>query len=289
MELAGAAERDDTLAAFCRAAHEMAAERDAPIPWNGDEGWQKTLNEMARTRFPRAREESAANGLVWERYLSEMWKDVMAGIWGPQWRKDLPPSPASRERVLRAAQTDGRADSPPGTEGAVALMRDRRDRQAARAGAESGAAPASGDAAEGASEPAANLVGSLGPPPGRDTTEVAEAERFELATARSSRAWEPNLGAVAMDTMSEMGAQGSETGSELAERVAGIAQALTENGHTSEEVGVAMKVEYAKAQFLDDWQRELRDGRTLLSVIDWAAAQLTTALPSRGVARRSRS
>ena len=48
VELAGAAERDDTLAAFCRAAHEMAAERDAPIPWNGDEGWQKTLNEMAR-------------------------------------------------------------------------------------------------------------------------------------------------------------------------------------------------------------------------------------------------
>ena len=134
VELAGAAERDDTLAAFCRAAHEMAAERDAPIPWNGDEGWQKTLNEMARTRFPRAREESAANGLVWERYLSEMWKDVMAGIWGPQWRKDLPLSPASRERVLRAAQADGRADSPPGTEGAVALMRDRKDRQAAGTG-----------------------------------------------------------------------------------------------------------------------------------------------------------
>ena len=83
-----------------------------------------------------------------------------------------------------------------------------------------------------------------------------------------------------MDTMSEMGAQGSETGSELAERVAGIAQVLTENGHTSEEVGLAMKVEYAKAQFLDDWQKELRDGRTLLSVTDWAAAQLTTALPS---------
>ena len=62
--------------------------------------------------------------------------------------------------------------------------------------------------------------------------------------------------------MSEMRAGGSETGSELAERVAGIAQVLTENGHSSEEVSIAMKVEYAKVQLADDWQQDIREGRT---------------------------
>ena len=51
--------------------------------------------------------------------------------------------------------------------------------------------------------------------------------------------------------MSDMGAGASETGSELADRVSGIAQALSDNGHTAEEVAIAMRVEYKKVELAD--------------------------------------
>ena len=90
------------------------------------------------------------------------------------------------------------------------------------------------------------MVGPLGPAPGHFTTEVVGAELFELGTARDSKAWEPQIGSTALETMSEMGAQGSETSSELAERVTAIAEALSEAGHSAKEVALAMKVEFAK-------------------------------------------
>ena len=90
----GAAESDNR-AAFHQAAHELAAAREALIPWNGDEVWQKTLNELAKSRFPSARE-GAASEMIWERYLSELWKEVMGELWGP------PPS-----SVCRRGVTDG--------------------------------------------------------------------------------------------------------------------------------------------------------------------------------------
>ena len=156
---------------------------------------QKTLIELARSQFPSAREECAASGMVWERYLSELWQEIMGELWGAQWRRSLPVSPVSR---ARAAQADGRAGAP-ASEGLAALSSLRRLRPVAEAAG--GAAPASETAADGAAEDGVNVVGSLGSPPGR----VAGVEHFELATSRGSTGWEPQLGPAAMETMSEMG------------------------------------------------------------------------------------
>ena len=137
-------------------------------------------------------------------------------------------SPVSRVRAMRAAQADGRAGAPPASE----------------------------TAADGAAEDGVNVVGSLGSAPGRPAAGVAGVEHFELATSRGARGWEPQLGPAAMETVSEMGAQGSETVSELADRVAAIAEALSENGHSAEEVDLAMKVGYEKNSHC----RRLADG-----------------------------
>ena len=56
--------------------------------------------------------------------------------------------------------------------------------------------------------------------------------------------------------MSEMAAGGSETLSDLESRVSMIAQALAEHGHSQEEISMAMKIEYMKAEVLQDWQAE---------------------------------
>ena len=50
-----------------------------------------------------------------------------------------------------------------------------------------------------------------------------------------------------METMSEMGADGSEAGSELADRVAAMARVLVEHGCTGAKVAMAMKIEYDPA------------------------------------------
>ena len=59
-------------------------------------------------------------------------------------------------------------------------------------------------------------------------------EFFDMAS-NPGTPWAPQIGPKAMETMSEMGAEGSETQSELAARVQTIAQVLVENGHTQAE------------------------------------------------------
>ena len=92
--------------------------------------------------------------------------------------------------------------------------------------------------------------------------------------------WEPQIGQRAMETMSEMGAEASETVSELADRVAGIAQVLTENGHSVDEVAVAMKVKYEKVRLSDEWQTENLERQTSTTMQEWAANQLSMPIPA---------
>ena len=98
-------ERIDALAEFYKAAQDMAAERSGPIPWNGAEGWQLTANAMARDQFEGIKKECAGRGLVWEKYLSEIWKEIMEDLWGPQWRKNLRASSSSRQKAVEAVTT----------------------------------------------------------------------------------------------------------------------------------------------------------------------------------------
>ena len=90
----------DLLAEFYAAAQAKATESEKPIPWNGEEGWQKISNQMIRDEFPGLREECKRKGLVVESYLSETWKEIMEALHGPNWRRGLPVSPSSRQKAL---------------------------------------------------------------------------------------------------------------------------------------------------------------------------------------------
>ncbi len=125
----------------------------------------------------------------------------------------------SRQKALEvAAGPAGAADTgggaPPGSEGAAA----EGGRGAELAPDEPGEREPLGGAPPGSEGAAA-----------RPTTEY-----LPLGT------WAPRIGQAALETMSDLGAGASETGSELAERATGIAEVLTENGHSAEGVAIAL-------------------------------------------------
>ena len=166
-----------------------------------------------------------------------------------------PPEGGRWER-LRPTQGDGVS---PGSEDAAAEPSAGRGRNRGSLFGElrpaPGAASASVAAAEGAPPnvaEAAELAPGEARAPGGAIPGPGPAAVGTTTAYYDSRAWEPRIGAKALETMSEMGAGASETGTELQERVAGIAQVLTENGHTEEEVAVAMRVEYMKVQLAEE-------------------------------------
>ena len=79
----GAEDVEDVFAAFYAAAHARAAQSQRPMPWGGDAGWQKVGNALARDMAPKIREKCAEAGVVWERYLSNTWKEIMEDLHGP--------------------------------------------------------------------------------------------------------------------------------------------------------------------------------------------------------------
>ena len=68
---AGVAEEpgQDLLAEFYAAAQERATENEKPLPWTGEQGWQKLSTKMVREQFPGLREDCKRKGLVVESYF----------------------------------------------------------------------------------------------------------------------------------------------------------------------------------------------------------------------------
>ena len=94
---------------FYEAMASFAAEGDDPglSSWNE---WQAQASATAREAFPDHKALVQALGLDWERYHSEMWKELMNALHGQGWRKRLRLAPSvAALSAARADPVDGAA------------------------------------------------------------------------------------------------------------------------------------------------------------------------------------
>ncbi len=85
--------------------------------------------------------------------------------------------------------------------------------------------------------------------------------------------WEPMMSSEALETMSQFGAAGSETTSDIGRRIDNITQALQALGHTDEEIMLAVRIEYRKAELSDSRQEEVRLENSIEGIKEWAGRE----------------
>ena len=78
------------------------------------------------------------------------------------------------------------------------------------------------------------------------------------------------MSSEALEAMSQFGAAGSETTSDIGRRIDNITQALQALGHTDEEIMLAVRIEYRKAELSDSWQEEVRLENSIEGIKEWA-------------------
>ena len=82
--------------------------------------------------------------------------------------------------------------------------------------------------------------------------------------------WETALSLEGAECLSAYGALGSETGSELDKRVRDIEESLRGMGKSQQEILMATRIEYAKAELVEVWQAETQQAGTTEGIRDWA-------------------
>ena len=86
---------------FFNAIKDVLAELEAPVAWNEFQVRANLLVTTADSAFADHKSQVQNAGLVWETYLSKIWKELMPELHGPSWRKQLKvtPTPATFTRA----------------------------------------------------------------------------------------------------------------------------------------------------------------------------------------------
>ena len=234
---------------------------------------------------------------VWEIYLSETHKETMTEVFGSDWRKHQVKLP--RGRPVRSASVGasparssaGEQRGPPQGPLQPSLREDLLGRrpvgEAASASredepSEARPSPAAETAAEaGGAGPARvpeegeELRGVIGAAHAAGAAEVIPGSFHMGSGASGPVPWESALSPDGAECLSVYRALGSETGSELDARVRDIEESLRGMGKSQQEILMATRIEYAKAELVEVWQAETQQAGTTEGIRDWALRKFT--------------
>ena len=255
--------RAATSEAFESALTDWSAAHQRAVPWNQ---WQKKANTLAADEFPGFRDSFRGTATNWTKYVRDLWADIMKAFQGENWRDKCkeaekgPPVPLEPPAVAAGAAGVGSIGAGAAA-GAEAPAADPEDAQGEEAPPGDGTGSAGADLGASAEGPAAKKA----------------PIHFVMSALPSDTpaVWEPFVGQDAMETMSLMGPEAEESEQELSERVATIAQRLIEQGHNEYEVSVSMRIEYRKAELVNEWMAETQDLGSHESIEEWSGRKLS--------------